>query len=193
MDSTPRHVSASELGAGLPNVLASPRDAGRLETIVVRPAADQRRRLTSAELTPEGGVAGDRWAIDPSHRLDDGRPDPRRQVSLMNARILRQIASQADDAMCLAGDNLIVELDLSDDNLPTGSRLAIGKAAVIEISDLPHTGCAKFSRRYGEQARSFINGAKGRPLHLRGRYGRVISGGTIRVGDGVRKLTPPAH
>jgi MOSC domain-containing protein YiiM len=103
----------------------------------------------------------------------------------MNARILRLIAGQ-EEAICLAGDNLIVDLDLSEDNLPTGSRLAIGDV-VLEISDVSHTGCAKFSSRYGQEARQFVNSPRGKQLHLRGRYAKIVAGGTIHVGDVVRK------
>jgi hypothetical protein len=186
MQTASRHVPASELKQGLAHVLASPSDEGRLEAIVIRPQPNERRTLTAASLTPKRGVDGDRWYEDPHLRLEDGSPDPRNQVSLMNARILRQVAGD-EDALCLAGDNLIVDLDLSDDNLPTGSRLAIG-GVVLEITDLPHTGCTKFSRRYGREAREFINTPRGKELHLRGRYARVITPGTIHVGDAVRKL-----
>jgi MOSC domain-containing protein YiiM len=58
----------------------------------------------------------------------------------------------------------------------------------IEITELPHTGCNAFAHRYGAEARTFINNERGRALHLRGRYARILSGGTIGVGDTVRKL-----
>lgn len=185
MDQPASHLSTAELERGLPDVESSPRNEGPLVAIVVRPATNERRTLTSARLTPEGGIDGDRWATDSYYYLEDGRPDPRNQVSLMNARILRLIAGR-EEAVCLAGDNLIVDLDLREDNLPTGSRLAIGEVE-LEISDLAHTGCGKFSNRYGQEARQFINSPRGRQLHLRGRYARIISGGTINVGDVVRK------
>jgi hypothetical protein len=185
MDTAPRHLSDSELEQGLPDVVASPQDVGRLEAIVVRPSPDERRHLTTATLTPEGGIDGDRWVTDSFFHLDNGQPDPRNQVSLMNARLLGLIAGH-DEAMCLAGDNLIVDLDLSEKNLPTGTRLAIGQV-VLEISKLSHTGCAKFSKRYGQEARLFVNTPRGKQLHLRGRYARIIVGGTIAVGDTVRK------
>ena len=92
--------------------------------------------LAEAQLTPEGGIDGDRWVRDSYYRLHDGRSDPRCQVSLMNARFLRQIAG-GNDAMCLAGDNLIVDLDLSEDNLPAGSQLTIGPDVVVEITTSP--------------------------------------------------------
>ena len=175
-----------ELEAGLPDVLESPPDAGRLEAIVIRPASNERLMLQSVRLTPEGGVEGDRWVTDSYYRLKDGRSDPCCQVSLMNARFLRQIAS-SEDAICLAGDNLIVDFDLSDANLPAGSRLAIGREVVVEISSKPHTGCSKLEGRYGSEAKSFMNSKARKSLHLRGRYASVICGGTIEVGDIVRK------
>jgi len=188
MTASPRHLSATELKAGLPDVLDSPRDNGPLQAIVVRPATNKRQHVNSARLTPEGGIDGDRWVHDSYYRLEDGRPDPRSQVSLMNARFLRLIARQ-DDAICLAGDNLVVDLDLSEENLPAGSRLAVG-SVVLEISELPHTGCSKLASRYGDEARQFMNNARGKSLHLRGRYARVVVGGTISVGDIVSKVRP---
>jgi MOSC domain-containing protein YiiM len=180
MHSATEHLTAIELEQGLAEVLDSPCDEGRLKAIFVRPATNDRRALTSARLTPEGGVDGDRWASE-----NDGT-DFDSQVSLMNSRFLRQIAGD-EEAMCLAGDNLIVELDLSEANLPAGSRLAIGDEVLLEISGQPHTGCSKLQSRYGKEARKFMNNARGKALHLRGRYGRVIAGGIISVGDLVRK------
>jgi MOSC domain-containing protein YiiM len=188
MEIASRHLSADELEEGLANVLASPRDVGRLEFIVVRPAHDERRVLTSATLTCEGGIEGDRWAHEPSPRTDDGRPDPRNQVTLMNARILRHIAGD-EESVPLAGDNLIVDLDFSEKHLPDGSRLAIGERVVIEITAIPHTGCTSFAARYGKDARAFVNTPRGLALHLRGRHARIVSGGTIAVGDVVRKIS----
>jgi MOSC domain-containing protein YiiM len=186
MHHSQQYLSTVELEQGLSDVLASPADAGRLEAIFVRPAANERRGLTSAQLTPERGIEGDHWITDGDHWRKGGASDPRSQISLMNVRFLRQIAGD-DDRICLAGDNLIVDLDLSEANLPAGSRLAVGNEVVIEISDQSHTGCSKFQSRYGKEARSFANNKRGKSLHLRGRYARIITGGTIRVGDSVRK------
>jgi hypothetical protein len=186
MHNVTEHASAIELQQGLSEVLASPTDAGHLTAIFVRPAPNERRTLDSATLTLDGGIDGDRWANDSYYRLDDGRSDPRCQVSIMNDRFLRQVAGDSDD-MCLAGDNLIVDLDLSDANLPTGTQVRIGPDVIIEISDLKHTGCSKFARRYGPDATTFANNQQGTALHLRGRYARIVRGGTIRVGDQVCK------
>jgi MOSC domain len=186
MQSASRHLSSAELEQGLPDVLASPRVLGRLEAIVVRPAPGERRSLATATLTPERGINGDRWGAESSKDSSGAPLDPRNQVSLMNSRILRQIAGR-EDAVCLAGDNLILDFDFSEENLPTGSRIAIGLSVTIEITDVSHTGCGSFAARYGNEARAFINSPRGNALHLRGCYARILTGGTIAIGDEVRK------
>jgi MOSC domain-containing protein YiiM len=181
------HLAPQEMEAGLDDVLASPREEGRIEAIVVRPAEDERQLRQAAQLTPEGGVEGDRWATESGGlRLPDGRPDPRAQVSLMNVRILRLIAGQ-EARMELAGDNLIVDLDLSEENMAVGERLRAGEA-LLEVTDVPHTGCGKFAQRFGPDATRFINASARADLHLRGRYARVIEAGKVRVGDLVQKV-----
>src|SRR3954468_23202416 len=179
MHNATQHISAIELQQGLSEVLASPTDAGQLSAIFVRPATNERRSLDSTTLTLNGGIDGDRWAHDSYYRLKDGQSDPRCQVSIMNKRFLGQVAGDAD-YMCLAGDNLIVDLDLSEANLPAGSQVSIGSDVIIEITDLKHTGCSKFAGRYGPDAKTFANNKRGTALHLRGRYARILRGGTIR-------------
>jgi MOSC domain-containing protein YiiM len=186
MHESSQYLTTVELEQGLAEVYESPTDAGQLDAIFVRPAENERRALAEAHLSPEGGLEGDRWANDSYYRLKDGRSDPRCQVSFMNARILRQIAGR-DENLCLAGDNLIVDLDLSEENLPAGSQLAIGADVIVEITDLPHTGCSKFACRYGDDARTFVNTPRGKALHLRGRYARIVRDGIVRVGDTVAK------
>jgi MOSC domain-containing protein YiiM len=185
MHTAPEHLTTVELEQCLADVLASPVDDGRLVSIFVRPAPNERLALSTVQLGPERGIDGDRWVRDISHAPKGGEPDPRSQVSLMNSRYLRTIAGD-EEAMCLAGDNLIVDLDLSEANLPAGSQLAIGDTVVIEITDLSHTGCGKFQNRYGREVRAFTNNDRGKSLHLRGRYAQIITGGTINVGDSVR-------
>lgn len=186
MQSAPRHLSTDELERLLPSVLDSPRDQGRLEAIFVRPSANKRRALKTAQLSCERGIEGDRWFAESRKQLDDGRPDPRNQVSLMNFRFLRQLAV-TEDAMCLAGDNLIVDFDLSDESLPPGSRIAIA-GVCLELSDLPHIGCARLQRRFGRAAKTFVNDSRHRALNLCGRYAQVVTGGSISVGDSIQKL-----
>jgi MOSC domain-containing protein YiiM len=86
-----------------------------------------------------------------------------------------------------AGDQLYVDLDLSMDNLPPGTRLAIG-SAVLEMTEPPHRGCSKFSARFGAEALKFISAPERTHLRLRGIYARVAKAGIIRVGDRVQKI-----
>ena len=170
----------------MPHVLASPKNQGELKAIFIRPEVNQREQLTAARLSPEGGVEGDRWATSTTLRLADGTPDPRTQVSLMNVRILQLIAN-AEDRIALAGDNLIVDLDLSEGNLSVGQKLAVGEVT-LQVTDVPHTGCDKFADRFGSDAVRYVNASATKPLHLRGIYAQVLTAGTLRVGQVVRKV-----
>src|SRR5688572_12350429 len=167
MHPTPTRTT-KELEQGLGAIMASPPDVGRLDAIFIRPKKNERRSLNVARLSQAGGVEGDRWRTNHWRRLADGRSDPNSQISLMNVRVLRHVAG-SEDAMCLAGDNLIVDLDLSEANLPAGSRLQIGNDVILEVTAEEHTGCHKFSRRYGVQANAFVNSPQGKQHHLRGR------------------------
>jgi MOSC domain-containing protein YiiM len=182
METSPVHRTADELAAGLAEILATPCESGQLAAIYLRPNEDQRQTVTTAELTPAGGIAGDRWAENHWQKLPDGSSDPISQISVMNLRVLRLLAAD-EPSMALAGDNLIVELDLSEENFPAGSQLKIGDQVVLEFTPEAHTGCRKFSLRYGQAAKEFINGAEGKLRNFRGRYARIIQGGTIGQGD----------
>jgi MOSC domain-containing protein YiiM len=104
----------------------------------------------------------------------------------MSTRALAQI--EPDHARWpLAGDQLYVDLELAEANLPAGTRLELG-SAVIEVTEAPHTGCAKFTARFGSEATKLVNALEGRQLRLRGLNARVIEPGTVRVGDTIRKL-----
>jgi len=57
-------------------------------------------------------------------------------------------------------------------------------------SALPHTGCAKFTERFGSAAARWVNTPIGRALNLRGINVRVVTSGQVRRGDAIRKLAP---
>lgn len=164
----------------------SPADEGVLEMIVRRPGVDQREVLQQAELSLTDGLVGDSWRERASRRRADDAANPETQVTLMNSRII-QLVAQDQDRWPLAGDQLFVDLDLSMENLPPGQRLAIG-TAVIEISAVPHTGCDKFTARFGGDATRFVNSPEGRQQRRRGANARVVQAGVIRQGDVVRKV-----
>jgi hypothetical protein len=176
-----RHLSFEELLAGLGAIESSPRDRGTLQLIVRRPEIGAREVLQEGELDTAVGLVGDTWRIRPSSRTTDGSPHPDMQINIMNARAVALLAQSAD-RWALAGDQLFLDLDLTDENLPPGTRLAIG-TAVIEITAQPHTGCDKFAARFGADATRFVNSAEGKRLHLRGINAKVVRSGTIRVGD----------
>ena len=181
-----RHLALAELEGGLSEILLSPKDRGILRAVVIRPETDARVSLAQCELSPEGGVHGDNWAKGCWMSLPDGRPHPDVQVTLMNARTIALIAQEAA-RWPLAGDNLFVDLDLSQDNLPSGTRLTVG-SAVLEITEVPHKGCRKFAARFGVDATRFVNSREGLRLHLRGIYARIVQRGMVAVGDLVAKL-----
>jgi MOSC domain-containing protein YiiM len=180
-----RHAGAAELEAGLDWIRRSPADHGRVELVVRRPSVDGREVLDEARLTPAEGVVGDNWQLRRSSATPDGSPDPERQLTLMNARLISLVASQRE-RWALAGDQLYVELDLSKENIPAGTRLRIG-GAVIEVTAPPHLGCAKFVSRFGDEAMRFVNSPVGRELRLRGAHAKVLVPGTVRPGDAIAK------
>ena len=181
-----KHLTTEELEAGLAEIGQSPRDEGVLELVVARPRAGERVLLEEGELSLREGLVGDNWGSRPSSRTADGGPHPDMQLNVMNARAAALLA-QTKSRWPLAGDQLFVDLDLSAENVPPGTRLAIG-AAVIELTDQPHTGCGKFVERFGVDAMKFVNSAMGRRLQLRGVNAKVVQSGRIRVGDLARKL-----
>jgi len=176
-----RHLTLNELEAGLAEIRRSPRDAGRLALIVIRPLTLEREILQQGELDVQRGLVGDNWQARGSTMTDDGVAHPEMQLNLMNARAIDLIATDKSRWQ-LAGDQLFVDLDLSGENLPPGTRLEIG-TAVIEVTAVPHTGCKKFVARFGLEAMKFVNSPVGRELNLRGINAKVVKGGVVAVGD----------
>jgi MOSC domain-containing protein YiiM len=189
--STVQHRTLAELEAGLPGALTSPKDIGTLDLIVRRPALGRRDVLDAGELDLVTGLVGDTWNIRASKRTPDGSPHPDMQITLMNSRVIAAIAG-GKTRWGLAGDQLYVDFDIGAENVPPRTRLTIG-SAIIEVTDQPHTGCAKFLKRFGVDATKFVNSPRGLALHLRGINARVIAPGRIRTGDRIQKLrTDPA-
>jgi len=181
-----RHLTTEELEAGLEHIRQAPRDHGRLALIVRRPAVDVRDVLDVGQLDVSTGLVGDTWQVRGSSRTADGAAHPDMQLNMMNARAAALLA-QDKARWPLAGDQLYIDLDLSEENLPPGTRLAIG-TAIIEVTAQPHTGCKKFMARFGADALKFVNSPVGRALHLRGVNAKVVQSGEIHTGDAVHKL-----
>ena len=180
------HLSMEVLKAGLANIRQSPKTRGVLELIVRRPRTETREVLDEGELDLAEGLVGDNWKQRGSSQTADGSAHPDLQLTLTSARLMALVAPERQ-RWPLAGDQLYVDLDLSVDNVPPGTRLSIGDA-VIQITEPPHTGCKKYAARFGLEALEFISTPEGKRLQLRGVNAKVIRPGAIRVGDAVRKL-----
>jgi hypothetical protein len=183
--------TSDELAARMDHLRAAPARLGTLDLVVRRPANAEREVLDEGVLDEAEGLVGDNWlARARSRAIAEGR-HLKAQVTVMSSRMIGLLAD-TDEERALAGDQLYVDLDISYTNLPAGSRIALGDpdngGAVIEVSDKPHTGCAKFVRRFGEEAVSFVNSDVGKEMRLRGLNARVVTGGTVRRGDPARKL-----
>jgi len=181
-----KHLTKAELEAGLDAIRQSPKDEGVIALIVRRPKVDAREVLEEGELDLVEGLVGDTWRVRSSSRTPDGAAHPDMQLNIMNARVIALLAREKD-RWPLAGDQLFIDMDVSSENLPPGTRLALG-SAVIEVTDQPHTGCKKFEARFGLDALKFVNSPLGRQLQLRGLNAKVAQPGVIRVGDFVKKI-----
>lgn len=184
-NTVPAESPARDLDQHLDHVLAAPRDAAPLELIVARPGPGERTILEAAVLDEGSGLVGDGWLARGSRSTPDHSANPAAQLTLMSTRVLAAIEPDRS-RWPLAGDQLHLDLDLSAENLPVGTRLTVGDA-VLEVTDLPHTGCAQFSARFGADALRWISTPTGRENRMRGMYVRIVKGGTVRLGDIVRK------
>ena len=182
-----KHLTMQDLESGLDEIRRSPKDDGLLALIVRRPDIDEREVLETGELDVIDGLVGDNWRTRGCPMTEDGAAHPEMQLNIMNTRVVALVA-QDKNRWQLAGDQLYVDMDLSAENLPPGTRLAIG-SAVVEVTAIPHKGCKKFVERFGKDAMQFVNSPLGRELQLRGINARVVQSGTIQVGDPVRKVS----
>ena len=180
------HLTQQELEAGLDEIRKSPENNGVLKLIVRRPETDQREVIAEGKLDPVVGLEGDNWLNRRSRATADGSAHPEMQLNIMNSRVTALVA-QDPDRWSLAGDQLYIDMDLSPENLPPGTQLAIG-SAIIEVTAPPHTGCKKFVARFGRDAMMFVNSGLGKTLNLRGINAKVIKAGTIRTNDIAEKV-----
>ena len=173
-----RHLSLEDLEKGLAQ-LAPPADAGEVALIVSRRDDGRRETPERVRLTPEAGVPGDAWLRDAPEKIDA-------QITMMRVDVARLVAN--GQPLTLPGDNLLVDLDLSVANLPTGSRLAVG-GATLEVTAEPHNGCLKFRQRFGGDALRLTAQPSHRDQRLRGIYVKVVEPGEVAVGDAIQVLS----
>jgi hypothetical protein len=185
-DQAPDFVSDATLAAALPYVLAAPRTAGPIHLLCARPKPNQRSFPASLTLTRAVGVVGDFEASRPWLVLEDGSPDPRNQVSLMSSRVL-DLVWRDRNPRNHPGDNIVVDLDLSHENLPTGTLLQVG-TAILRVSDEPNDGCVKWKVRCGKPAYAWVRALDHAAYRLRGLFCSVEQDGTVTLGDRISPL-----
>ena len=179
-------LTTQKLEEGLDLIKKSPNDNTLVDMIVCRPREGNRKILQEGFLDKEKGLMGDNWIERGSSKTTDGSSHPDMQLNIMNSRSIALIAQQKNRWQ-LAGDQLFIDINLADKNIPAGTRLSIGDA-VIEVTAIPHNGCKKFTERFGIDAVNFVNSPVGKELHLRGVNAKIIKSGKINVGDMVKKI-----
>ena len=175
-----------ELNAHLPHICNAPKDAGAIHKLCYRPGFGKREFVDELSLTVENGVKGDRWKEYGWLKLPDGSSDPRIQVCILQKRVLDCVWQEGDE-VAYPGDSMIVDMDMSEANLPIGSRLQIG-SAIIQVSDVFNDACTKWAARYGKQSRQWINLPDNLPLRLRGILCLVVQDGKVNRTDRLQKL-----
>ncbi len=158
---------------------AAPRTDGRVVSLMARVDGGRRTLLPRASMTPESGMPGDAWGRGRSPNLES-------QLTVMQRDVAELIAN--GQPLELFGDNLILDLDLSKENLPTGSRLRAG-GVTLEVTPMPHNGCRKFRARFGLEALELVSDKQLRHRNLRGVYMRVVEGGEVAAGDAVTVIS----
>ncbi len=180
-----QHVTMAECMAALPHVLDAPK-AGKVETLCFRPDYLQREYPETLEVTVEGGIKDERWLKAPWLTLEDGAPDPRIQVSILPQRVM-DLCWLDREGSPHPGDTIVTDMDLSEANLPVGTRLKVG-TAVLEVSDKFNNGCIKWRDRYGAESLHWLNKKEHRPMRLRGVLCKIVQDGELRLGAPIEVL-----
>ncbi|GGA15823.1 hypothetical protein GCM10011498_15240 [Amylibacter cionae] len=179
------HVTLAECDAALPHVLEAPKEAA-IEVLCHRPDFGQRDYRDALELRVATGIENERWMKHPWMKLEDGSPDPRIQVSILQKRVL-DLCWRDRDEVVYPGDTMIADMDLGEENLPAGTRLQAG-TAILEVSDVFNTACAKWKVRHGRESFDWINKPENVKHRLRGALCSIVQDGVVRKGDILRKL-----
>ena len=173
------HLPLTELDARLAALPPAPTEVGTLAMILRRHPDGRRETPDRVQLAPAQGIPGDGWARRPPR-------DPEAELAVMRRDVATMIAN--GQSITLFGDNLFVDLDISAENLPCGTRLRVGEA-VVEVTPKPHNGCVKFRGRFGDAALRFVQAPPTRHLNLRGIYWRVVEAGAISNGASIAVLS----
>jgi len=179
------HLTTEELTSRVGALDSATTNNGSVTALVIRPETNARELVDTVHVVPGQGITGDNYLARGDKKTPDGKAHPEAQICVMNSAVLDVIANGDRERWQLAGDQILVDFDLSTDNIPAGSRFSIG-SAVLEVANKPHRGCPKFSDRFGLDARKFANSD---PVQrYRGINVMVVTEGDINVGDTIIKL-----
>lgn len=171
------HLADAELAAKFASRPNSPRDIGQVTLLLSRPASAKRLLPERALLSVESGMPEDCW-----QQLPASEQTGNMQLSIMETSVGTLIANGQE--LSLFGDNLMFDLDISEQNLPIGSLIQAG-AALLQVTPEPHTGCGQYQQRFGRDALRYISQPARREQRLRGVYMKVIEQGFVALGDKV--------
>lgn len=150
---------------------------------------------TAIRLVAGLGVEDDAHAGTTVKHRSRVRRDPQqpnlRQVHLIHAELHQELrASGFDVAAGQMGENITTEaVDLL--GLPTGTRLRLGEAAVVEVTGLRNP-CAQLDGiQAGLMAAVLDRDDAGRLIRKAGVMGIVLNGGLVRPGDPIVVELPP--
>ncbi|MFT5430524.1 MAG: hypothetical protein ACI9OJ_001199 [Myxococcota bacterium] len=175
-----RHLLLEAIQDALAQLTPRPTETGVVRHLVARTADGQRAMPPRARLSAEGGMPRDRWAL--------GEAMPEQQLTVMETDVARLIAN--GQPLTLFGDNLFVDLDLSAQNLPIGTRLRAGEV-LLRVTSEPHDGCKKFLTRFGKDALRIVANPTWRQNNYRGIYMTVEESGWLAVDDTIEVVSRP--
>ena len=167
------------------HILDAPKTGASITQLCIRPDYGQRHFVKRVHALRETGLAGCRFNKHPWLTLPDGSGDPRIQVSILQKRTLDLVYDPNDATDIHPGDTFIVDMDLSLENLPTGTLLQAG-SAVLRVSDRFNNACVKWKTRYGADA---LNWVRATPKYrLRGILCEIFLDGVIENGAPLLRL-----
>jgi MOSC domain-containing protein YiiM len=149
----------------------------------------------SVELIAGLGVSGDAHAgATVKHRSrvarDPSQPNLR-QVHLIHAELHEELAEAGFSVSAgQMGENVTTRgVDLL--GLPTGTRLHLGEAAVVEVTGLRNPCTQLDDFQQGLLAAVLGRDETGKVIRKAGIMGVVVTGGEVRPGDAIRVVLPP--
>ena len=176
------------LDAAVAHILNAPKDRATITQLCIRPDYGKRKFVRRVHALRETGIAGCRFARAPWLQLPDGSGDPRIQVSILPQRVLDLVynPNNPEDAQTVhPGDTMVVDMDLSERNLPIGTLLQAG-SCVLRVSDKFNDACVKWRHRYGQDALDWVRATP--EYRLRGVLCEIFVDGIIEDGAMLFKL-----